>query len=248
MGQLQFRSQSAKEKQTKKKKKVLLRPRKSDNDYVLAISNPAFLDWEHRVEKEQRMKAEIKQATIEKLEAQHQEFPFPISEQVLISNANGASNIEKLKTLGVTHVLNVGGNSAAWIPREAYEEAGLNYRIVVDALDEPSYPMLDHHLDECREFIEDACHQDGKCVVHCQAGCNRSGVIVAANYMLTTRTNVLETVLHCRKVRGNAFLTNPGFQGQLVALARQQGLLGPAPGQPKCVVDRFLWHKVTENR
>ena len=102
-----------------------------------------------------------------------------------------------------------------------------------------------YHLQECRDFIGLARSQpNGKIVVHCQAGCNRSGLIVAADYMLSYRSNVLETVLHCRKCRGNSFLTNPGFQGQLVALARQNKLVGPAPGTAKCVVERWLWRKV----
>ena len=217
-------------------RKSLKRPLKlriSDEPYLAAIRNPVFLFPKGADQ-------------IEYLQA----FPIPIiTNQLYISNASGICNIEKLKALGITRVLNVGGLPAAFLPPEAYTEAGIEYKIVEEALDEPSYPMLNHHLEECIDFIDKA-NEDGsqsrgkgKCVVHCFAGCNRSGVIVAAYYMLSTQTNVLETVLHCRNSRGSAFLTNPGFQRQLVALARREWLLGPAPGNKKCVVDRSLWRQ-----
>lgn len=223
MGQVQCRSNKA------KREKKALHTRKSDGDYIRAISDPVFLDWEHRVANHE--------------EVVHQTFPIQISEYLFISNASAVSNLDGLKSLGITHVLNVAGLSAAWRSANAYKEAGMEYKLL-DAVDEPSYPMLDHHLEECLEFIELArARPGGKVVVHCQAGSNRSGVICSAAHMLHTRSNVLETVLHCRKCRGNAFLTNPGFQGQLVSLARRERLLGPAPGTAKCVVEQWLWRK-----
>mmetsp|Transcript_46315 Transcript_46315/g.92870 ORF Transcript_46315/g.92870 Transcript_46315/m.92870 type:complete len:121 (+) Transcript_46315:480-842(+) len=96
--------------------------------------------------------------------------------------------------------------------------------------------MLAKHLSEAREFIAAARDSGGKCVVHCVAGINRSGVTVAAEHMLTTRQNVLEVVAHCRKQRGNVFLSNKSFQEELVALARAHDLLGPKPGEQGCIV------------
>jgi predicted protein tyrosine phosphatase len=223
----------------------VLRRTKADDAYVFAIRNQVFLDWEHRVERQAGLSEEAKRETIDKLKEKHKQFPVRISEQVYISNAVGASNIDNLKSQGITHVLNVGGRAAAWRPPEAYQEAGIHYKMV-EALDEPSYHMLDLHLNECLDFIHSGIEKStvGKCLVHCLAGCNRSGVIVAAEHMLRTRMNVLETVLHCRKSRGNAFITNPGFQAQLVALGRKERLLGPAPGTRNCVVEQWLWQKV----
>lgn len=59
--------------------------------------------------------------------------------------------------------------------------------------------------------------------MHCVAGINRSGVLVAAARMLDERTSVLATVKHCRAQRGSTFLWNESFQEQLVALARREG-------------------------
>ena len=66
-------------------------------------------------------------------------------------------------------------------------------------------------------------------MVHCQAGINRSGVIVAAIHMLEEQKNVLDVVRHIRRRRGNCFLWNESFQKQLVALAKRNNLLGAKP-------------------
>ena len=107
----------------------------------------------------------------------------------------------------------------------------------VDADDEEGYKMLGQHLEECRAFVAKARAIDGgKCAVHCHAGINRSGVMVAAIYMLDSGASVLDAVAHCRMQRGNAFLWNHTFQEELVALARESGLLGPKPGDEGCRV------------
>ncbi|CAB9497312.1 specificity protein phosphatase 26 [Seminavis robusta] len=239
MGQYQFG----------RRKQRPLKPKKSDDPYIFTIGN--LLEWEHHAEhqltKAGNNSATAKEETIKKLREKQQQVPVQISESVYISNASGVSDVDKLHKLGITHVLNVAGSMAAWSPQEEYEKKGIHYKMV-DAIDEPTYDMLDLHLEECLEFMRGAQNNNSKnearIVVHCYAGCNRSGVIVAAEHMLRTRTNVLETVLHCRTCRGNAFLTNNGFQGQLVALARREGLLGPAPGSRGCVVEPWLWRKV----
>ena len=100
-----------------------------------------------------------------------------------------------------------------------------------DGEDEEKYPMLDRHLQAARAFIGPA-RRTGRVLVHCAAGLNRSGVLVAAERMLSTRETVLETVAHCRRARGNMVLCNESFQEQLVALARAHGRLGPAPTPP----------------
>jgi len=91
--------------------------------------------------------------------------------------------------------------------------------------------MLEKHLEESRAFIAEAKASGGKCCVHCAAGINRSGVIVAAEKMLADRMNVLEVVAHIRRQRGNMYLLNETFQDELVSVARREGLLGPKGGE-----------------
>ena len=111
----------------------------------------------------------------------------------------------------------------------------------IDADDEFDYPLLHNHWYEVKRFIDSTTlgknnEEKGKCVVHCVAGMNRSALVVASYHMVTTQTPVLETVKHVRKQRGNVALQNEGFQEQLVALARQENLLGACPGSKESFI------------
>ena len=90
--------------------------------------------------------------------------------------------------------------------------------------------MIKRHLEECQSFVN-KCKQvkNGKIVIHCHAGINRSGVIMAAVYMLDEKKNILDVVKHLRLCRGNACLWNESFVQQLIKLAASKGLLGPKP-------------------
>lgn len=115
------------------------------------------------------------------------------------------------------------------------------------------YPMLENHWDEALAFIQESTSSRGpqpagKVVVHCVAGMNRSVLIVAAYYTLTTQTPILGTVTHIRKQRGNCALRNEEFQEQLVALARRYDLLGPAPGTHGSVVAQVAPPKPAKHR
>ena len=90
--------------------------------------------------------------------------------------------------------------------------------------------MLAQHLERCRAFYAECkSTENGKMVIHCQAGINRSGVITAAIYMLEEQMHVLDVVKHIRRRRGNCYLWNVSFQKQLIALAKKNSLLGPKP-------------------
>ena len=158
-------------------------------------------------------------------------MPVEIMPSLFLSDARRAHDVSRLKSLGITHVVNVAGKSAEG-PAEEYCAAGINV-LNVDADDEEGYPMLEKHLSEVHAFVNETRTgtYSGRVVVHCVAGINRSGVILAAILMLDKKLSVLEAVAHCRLARGNCFLWNGSFQTQLVALARSEGLLGPAPGR-----------------
>jgi hypothetical protein len=164
------------------------------------------------------------------------DLPVTITDTLFLSDRKGACDIEKLRFLGVTLVLNVAGPAARG-PVEDYRRAEIAYR-EVDADDEEGYDMLGRHLEECLACIEETARNGGKTVIHCVAGINRSGVIAAAVHLLAAaRTHpadasILSTVQDCRRQRGNCFLWNNSFQLQLALLARQYQLLGPLPGQP----------------
>jgi len=197
-----------------------------DWPYVAAIRDAEVLDWRRTVQAET---SEGREAEIRRIRLQQADLPVEISEGLFLSNATGATRLNRLNELGVTHVMNVAGRVGSLIPDEAYRDAGIRL-LIVDAEDEVDYPMLDKHFEDAKSFVNEARDGGGACLVHCQAGINRSGVLVAAYKMVSERMEVLDVVLHCRRQRGNLFLsTNQGFQEQLVALARREGLLGTAP-------------------
>lgn len=195
--------------------------------HLWALQDPTCLDWKHGKSAEEIQECAIRQTKL----------PVSITEKLYLSDHKNVCDVNKLDELGITHVLNVAGPAARG-PVDQYKSHNIEYK-EVNADDEEGYDMLGLHLEECRNFMQSAAIVGGRVVVHCVAGINRSGVIVAAEHMLSsdpTTSSVLSTVAHCRRQRGNCFLWNNSFQLQLVRLARQHGLLGPGPGEPGCVV------------
>ena len=193
--------------------------------YVWAIREPECLDWKTGLNSEE----------IQVLAARQADLPVPITTTIYLSDHKSVCDVQRLSALGITHVLNVAGVTARG-PLDEYKSQGITYK-EVNADDEEGYDMLGNHLQECRSFIENAAIS-GKCVVHCVAGINRSGVIVAAMHLLSgdPDSNVLKTVAHCRRHRSNCFLWNHSFQVQLVQFAKLHNLLGPPPGDTGCCV------------
>ena len=109
----------------------------------------------------------------------------------------------------------------------------------INADDEEDYPILPRHFSEASAFIRCARDGGGRCLIHCQAGINRSGCLAVAALMSTQQVPLLEAVHRVKEKRG-VLLTNTGFQAQLVAFARRNGLLGapPAGVAPRLFVSR----------
>lgn len=97
----------------------------------------------------------------------------------------------------------------------------------LNARDEIGYDIR-QHCDAASAFIQGARDVGGVCLVHCQAGVNRSGFLVVVEYMQSEQVAVLEAVRHCKRARGRILL-NRSFQIQLLQYARDHGLLGDAP-------------------
>merc|ERR1711998_225530 len=90
------------------------------------------------------------------------------------------------------------------------------------------YPIVSQHLARASAFIRKARDEGGRCLIHCQAGVNRSACLAVAELMLSERLPVVQAVARSKKARG-VLLSNHSFQAQLVALARANDLLGPRP-------------------
>ena len=174
-------------------------------------------------------------------DAQPPKLPVELLPHLVYGDRKCAADHSRLRELGVTHVLNCAG-AAGDVRRDGAALDGVSY-LTLEADDEEGYPMIRRHLGAARAHIRAAEAGGGRCLVHCVAGVNRSGVLCAAEYMLRARVPVLEAVARCRRARGRAFLWNESFQEQLVVLAREEGLLGARPegyddaplAPPRCV-------------
>ena len=147
-------------------------------------------------------------------------------------------SVHTLEALGITSVLNMVGPLVLRPETiRSFEENKILLFKRIDAEDEGGSPLMQDHWEEAFDFIKsNTADGKGKCFVHCMAGLNRSGIIVAAYDMLSTKTNGLESVRHVRRQRGNMALSNEGFQQQLVAVARKHEMLGPMPGSEGSII------------
>ena len=142
---------------------------------------------------------------------------------------------EQLHKQNITAVLNIAANKGTpadpkYLAREWKEKAdnGSFLYKAIAADDAKTYPLLENHWREAKEFLDNAIVTENRaCLVHCVAGQNRSGLIVCAFYMLHKQINILEAVKFVRSRRGTEVLKNKGFQHQLLQLAKAEKCLGP---------------------
>ena len=89
---------------------------------------------------------------------------------------------------------------------------------------------MTQHVPAANRFMCAAEASDGRCLVHCQAGINRSGFLAVVQLMKSSRERLplLEALDRCKTARG-VLLLNAAFQVQLVRYAHTQRLLGPRP-------------------
>jgi predicted protein tyrosine phosphatase len=164
------------------------------------------------------------------------QLPLEILPWLYISDLSNLRDTKRLVEMGITHVLSVNAMQPTRL-------ADLSDRLRTEQIvhqhvpgrDEYGYDMIEQHWATCFQFLESVFVQykannasQKKVVVHCLAGINRSGLIVAAAHMVLTRTPVLEVVRNLVHQRGSV-LWNRSFQMQLCVLAAREGLLGEHP-------------------
>ena len=198
----------------------------SDNDWPWVWGIRFGLDWKKGLSTDE----------IEQIEYQQSKPPGELLPYLFVGHMFVASQEDRLQECGITHVLNVAGSGAAGLDEEGYAAIGIKNRII-EAEDEEGYPLLENHFENAFKFIKEAKESGGKCLIHCEAGLNRSGLLVCASAMELERLNVIDCVLKLRTRRSIYALFNDSFQEQLVAFARYRGLLGPKPGEAGCVVE-----------
>jgi protein-tyrosine phosphatase len=119
-----------------------------------------------------------------------------------------------LKESGMTHVLstNVMDDHELHNLKTQLQLVGIEH-LAVSGVDQESYDMIGHHWEStCHDFLRKVSQlPNGKVVVHCVAGINRSAVIAGAAMLVLEGMDflgVLQTLLDARGV----ILTNTSFQ------------------------------------
>ena len=204
-------------------------PPLEDYPFLWAIRAPDVLDWKAGIESADEVSAIARQQTM--LPARIGTLP---KTRLFLGDAKCARNIDRLNELGISAIVNVASPASQNHDLDNdYSENGIRV-LRLKAEDEEGFPMLRLHLDTVKKAIKDWRAETPNCnvLIHCTAGINRSGVLVAALLMEFEAMPVLDAVKHIRLRRGNCFLWNTSFQEQLVARARELGLLGPPPQHP----------------
>ena len=96
---------------------------------------------------------------------------------------------------------------------------------MISAIDHEDFDIA-CHFDEAIAFLDKVKKNNGRALVHCNLGVNRSGAIVAA-YLMAEQNRTLLEVINYLKLKRFVILCNRGFRRQLIAFARSRGLLDP---------------------
>lgn len=140
-----------------------------------------------------------------------------------LGGEDSATKFSFLKDIGVTHIVNCAeGYCTTGIEFYKKEMANIKY-LGFDAKDEDGYDIM-QHFDDVYTFIEDARKTDGKVLIHCLAGVNRSGALAVGYVMLHNKIGPLSAVNLVARARGS-LLSNETFQLQILMFAKQRNML-----------------------
>jgi len=140
---------------------------------------------------------------------------------IILGNGETIQNVEYLRKIGVTHVLNTAERHVPVNPAK-YPLHGISYfGFHVD-----DHPMsnVSRFFGRTTDFIEEAMSRSGLIVVNCVMGWSRSATVVAAYLMMKkgmSSAEALQTIRQSRPIR-----PNPGFLQQL---ADHENLLNKKP-------------------
>ena len=192
--------------------------------------------------------------------AESEPLPVEILPWLYLSDKeNSVEQIDKLCSLGITHVLTTNGrnNDEFKNIRSQLQNLGIKH-YMIRASDKYDYDILGKHWEECKPIFQKVRNSRprGKIVVHCGEGVNRSAFLVAAAMLTlgdddagptndadnTSNNNLVDqaerhdadkitllTVVNHLQQKRGKVLTNLAFQKQLCELAAREGRLGEKP-------------------
>eukprot|EP00930_Biecheleria_cincta_P022953 TRINITY_DN16650_c0_g1_i1.p1 TRINITY_DN16650_c0_g1~~TRINITY_DN16650_c0_g1_i1.p1 ORF type:complete len:201 (+),score=30.90 TRINITY_DN16650_c0_g1_i1:26-604(+) len=146
--------------------------------------------------------------------------PAEIMPHLLLGSCDDARDLQALKALGVTHVLNCAAASVR-TGASFYSPLNIAYAEFV-AQDEQGYNIMQHY-DLLKNLADAAAANSGRLFIHCEAGVNRSGTLCLAYHLAHSGMSLLDSAKHCKARRGR-ICTNVAFQMQLFDFARRHKL------------------------
>ncbi|XP_018584400.1 dual specificity protein phosphatase 19 [Scleropages formosus] len=132
---------------------------------------------------------------------------------VLLASQDAAQDLDTLRKLKVSHILNVAYGVENSFPH-LFEYKTLNI------LDLPETPITSY-FRECSQFIDEAKAKDGVVLVHCNAGVSRSAAVVIG-YLMSREGLTFDDAFALVKAARLAVRPNPGFYQQLKAYRPQE--------------------------
>jgi len=126
-----------------------------------------------------------------------------------LGNGRDAGNPERLKELGITHILNM----TSHIPLQ-FEGQGLVTYKRLPASDSANQ-NLRQYFQDAFEFIDSAAQSGGRVLVHCQAGVSRSATVTIAYIMQRTAMSMVDAYKFVKNRRA-IIAPNFNFMGQLL--------------------------------
>ena len=155
-----------------------------------------------------------------------------VDEHVHIGGYLAAASLRLVRGRGVTHILKLFADDAAYAAGGSHRHPGVEY-LVVAAADAPDFP-LDRHFAECLQFIQGAVRAGGQVLVHCHAGVSRSATIVLLHLMIDSGLALEAAWARLRAARP-VVRPNGGFWRLLQDVDRRAArfrLEGRAPARP----------------
>ncbi|XP_074662309.1 dual specificity protein phosphatase 3-like [Tubulanus polymorphus] len=131
-----------------------------------------------------------------------------------------AKDLEKLKQLKITHVVNAAqGKKFMQIDTNEEFYVGANIKFMgICAMDTPGFKMSPY-FKPISSYISNCLDEGGKVFVHCHQGISRSATIVLAFLMIEKNMTVQQACVTVRKIRD--IIPNVGFRKELCELNKQ---------------------------
>ncbi|KAK3093278.1 hypothetical protein FSP39_013599 [Pinctada imbricata] len=125
-----------------------------------------------------------------------------------LGNERDAMNLQRLKELDITYVL----NTTSHIPKY-FENQGITYKRIPAS--DSGCQNLKQYFEEAISFIDEARQKGANVLIHCHAGVSRSATITIAYLLKHTKMSMMDAY---RFVKGKRVIISPNFNfmGQLM--------------------------------